>query len=115
MTQFGVTPEYIAKAATDAHSTATSIQGELATLQGYVEELGAAWLGVAAGTFQTMMIDAAAYARILHDALDDIGTGLQTNFTNYINMEEDNIAQMAPIANEIPVMNLSPVPTGPIG
>ncbi|MEU4642896.1 WXG100 family type VII secretion target [Micromonospora sp. NPDC023814] len=115
MTQYTVTPEYIAQAAANAHSTATLIEGELATLRSYVEQLGAGWLGVASSTFQAMMTDYNAYARMLHDALDAIGSGLQGNYVNYVNMEQENIAQLVPIAGEIPPLNLEPVPTGPAG
>ncbi len=113
MTQYTVTPEYIAQAAVNAHNTASLIESELATLRVYVEQMGASWLGVASSTFQAMMTNYNAYARMLHDSLDAIGSGLQYNFVNYVNMEQENIAQLVPIAGELPPMNLDPVPTGP--
>jgi hypothetical protein len=53
-----------------------------------------------------MMTDYQNYARRLHDALDAIGSGLQGNFVNYVNMEQENVAGLVPIAGEIPPLNL---------
>jgi WXG100 family type VII secretion target len=113
VTQFTVTPDYIADAATHAHRIAADIQSELSALKSYVEELGAAWLGVASGTFVAMMTNYQAYANNLHDALDDIGYGLQGNYVNYVDMEQQNLASLVPIDGVLPPMNLTPVPTGP--
>lgn len=112
-TQYNVTPQYLATAAANCHTSAAEIQGELSALRSYVEGLGASWLGLASGTFQQMMIDFQAYARNLHDALDNIGNGLQGNFVNYVAMEEANIALLKPIDGLNLPMNLGPVPTGP--
>jgi Proteins of 100 residues with WXG len=111
VTQFAVTPQYIATAATNCHNTAAGIQDELTALRSYVD-LGAVYLGVTSDKFQALMIDFQRYAIMLHNSLDDIGSGLQGNFVNYVQMEEANMALLVPIDGEIPSANLSPVPTG---
>jgi WXG100 family type VII secretion target len=112
VTQFSVTPEYIALAAGNCHTTAADIHGELTTLKNYVLDLGASWLGVASGTFQNMMVDFQSYANNLHNSLDDIGSGLQGNFVNYLEMEQSNISTLVPVDGLGLPMNLAPVPTG---
>jgi WXG100 family type VII secretion target len=112
VTQFVVTPEYIATAAANCHTTAADIQSELTTLKNYVIGLGAVYLGEASNTFQAMMVDFQAYANNLHQALDDIGSGLQGNFVNYVEMEQANIATLTAVDGLNLPMNLAPVPTG---
>jgi hypothetical protein len=57
------------------------------------------------------MADFQTYARMLHNSLDDIGSGLQGNFVNYVQTEEANLADLVPLDGIIPPANLTPVPT----
>jgi WXG100 family type VII secretion target len=99
---FTVTPEYIQNAATSCDNTANEIQTQLATLRNYVVNLETAYQGVAATTFQALMTDYDNFARMLHNALVDIGSGLRGNFANYTDSESQNIANLAPIQGSIP-------------
>jgi WXG100 family type VII secretion target len=113
LTQYTVTPAYIAQAALDCHARAADIQNQLAILQNYVIDIGAEWLGVASTTFENMMTNWRAYATLLHNALDDIGSGLQGNFINYVAVEESTIASIVEVEGVLPPINLAPVPVGP--
>lgn len=113
MSAFGVLPIDVAQASVNCHATADEILGKLFGLQNYVEEIGAEWLGVASGTFQIIMDNWTVYARMLHNALDDIGTGLQNNFIADVRMEEENNGQIQQIDGLFQPMNLGPVPVGP--
>jgi WXG100 family type VII secretion target len=115
--EYQVTPVELGLAATNCHTTAADIQGELASLRTYVEVLGASWLGLASGTFQHMMVDFHAYAENLRSALDNIGNGLQGNFVNYVEMEQANIAALTSVDGLNLPLNLGSVPStsGPGG
>src|SRR5690242_13972395 len=88
---YAVTPEYLAQARTDTLNTAQRIEEQLGQLKSYVQELESAWGGVARDTFLVLMQDYDIYARMLHDALTDIASGLQGTYANYINSEAQNI------------------------
>ncbi|GAA5193293.1 hypothetical protein GCM10023322_54980 [Rugosimonospora acidiphila] len=103
---FTVTPEYIANAATSCDNTASEIQSQLATLRSYVMNLEAVYQGVAATTFQALMTDYDTFARMLNEALTDIGSGLRGNYVNYTDSENQNIANLVPIQGNIPGANL---------
>jgi WXG100 family type VII secretion target len=103
---FTVTPEYIQNAATSCDNTATEIQNQLGTLRNYVVNLEGVYQGVAATTFQALMTDYDTFARMLHNALVDIGSGLRGNFVNYTDSEQQNIANLVPIQGNIPGANL---------
>ncbi len=99
---FKVTPEYIASAATNCTNTASEISAQLGTLRSYVVNLEAVYHGVAATTFQSLMTDYDAFARMLHDALGNIGDGLRGTHVNYVDTETQNIANLVPINGNIP-------------
>jgi WXG100 family type VII secretion target len=99
---FTVTPEYIQNAATSCDNTANEIQTQLATLRSYVVNLETVYQGVAATTFQALMTDYDIFARMLHDALVDIGSGLRGNFVNYTDTENQNLGNLVPIQGDIP-------------
>jgi WXG100 family type VII secretion target len=103
---FTVTPEYISNAATSCDNTANEIQGQLATLRSYVVNLEAVYQGVAATTFQSLMTDYDTFAKMLNNALVDIGSGLRGNYVNYTDSENQNIANLVPIQGNIPGANL---------
>jgi WXG100 family type VII secretion target len=103
---FTVTPEYVQTAATSCDNTANEIQAQLGTLRNYVVGLEGAYQGVAANTFQALMADYDNFAKMLHNALVDIGSGLRGNYVNYTESESQNVANLRPIQGDIPGANL---------
>lgn len=101
MTQYNVTPQYVATAATECDTTAQDVQTQLGLLRTYVETLGATWLGVTAAQFAEMMNNFQVYSIALHDALVDIGQGLRGNYVNYVNSEADNLRNLVGIDGNI--------------
>ncbi|HEY3505730.1 MAG TPA: WXG100 family type VII secretion target [Actinocatenispora sp.] len=97
MTQYNVTPQYVATAASDCDTTAQDVQTQLGLLRTYVEGLGATWLGVSSAQFAEMMTNFQVYSVALHDALVDIGQGLRGNYVNYVNSEADNLKSLVGI------------------
>lgn len=106
MSNLQVTPEYVSSAATNCTNTAGNIDQALATLKGYVLNLQGVWHGVASQTFGNLMTDYDIYGRMLHDALVDIGSGLQGNFVNYEQTETANINSLVAVNGSIPGANL---------
>ena len=53
--------------------------------------LGVYWQGSAHNAFDTLMNDYDIYARMLHDALTDIASGLRGNYVNYADSEQTNL------------------------
>lgn len=80
---FDATPEEIDAVGTDCVNTGVALNGELATLRGYVAELGGLWFGVASTAFANLMLAYDTQARNLTTALNDIGNGLHQNAANY--------------------------------
>lgn len=97
MTQYNVTPEYVANAAADCDMTAQNVRTQLGLLRTLVEGLGASWLGVSATQFAGLMNNFQIYSVALHDALTDIGQGLRGNYVNYVNTEADNLRNLVSI------------------
>jgi hypothetical protein len=52
------------------------------------------------------MTDYDTFAKMLHNALVDIGSGLRGNYVNYTDGESQNIANLQPIHGDIPGANL---------
>jgi WXG100 family type VII secretion target len=94
---FFVTPEMVSDASVSCHQTAGQIHEQLDELRIYVTGLEAIWHGVAQDTFQELMHDYDIYARLMHDALVDIGLGLSGNYVNYRETEEENIRGLQPV------------------
>ncbi|MEV6536987.1 WXG100 family type VII secretion target [Streptomyces sp. NPDC051639] len=88
---YKVTPEYLSSARSDTYNTADTISGQLTELKSYVTSLEETWGGVAHATFNTLMQEWNVYASMLHDALVDIGKGLDGTYVNYVGSEEQNI------------------------
>ncbi|MGI5182474.1 WXG100 family type VII secretion target [Dactylosporangium sp. CA-152071] len=84
---FVVTPQYLADASVDCQQTAQQIGEQLETLKRYVIGLRAEWEGVAATSFEQLMVNWDGYAQQLHIALTGIGRGLHTNYLNYVDNE----------------------------
>ncbi|WP_078862789.1 WXG100 family type VII secretion target [Streptomyces sp. NRRL F-5123] len=99
---YHVTPEYLAQARTDTLKTAEAIEGQLAELKSYVQQVESAWDGIAQGTFVRLMQDYDIYARMLHDSLTDIASGLQGTYANYINSEAQNINNLHALGEDLP-------------
>jgi WXG100 family type VII secretion target len=106
MSYFKVTPEVLNDAANSCHATADEISSQLAVLRSYVGGLQGHFTGGTADTFQKLMIDYDVFAKMLHNALEDIGQGLRGNYVNYTEGENQNIASLVPIAGDIPGANL---------
>lgn len=105
--QFQVTPEYVSTAAAACKSTATAVQDELTTLQGYIQNMEAYWKGIASTTFQDLMTEYSTYSAMLYNALTDIGSGLQGNYVNYESTEQANIKTITAIQQALSTTNFS--------
>ncbi|MEE1745760.1 MULTISPECIES: WXG100 family type VII secretion target [unclassified Streptomyces] len=99
---YRVTPEYLANASSSTARTATEIAGQLAELKAYVTSLEASWQGIAHTQFQTLMAEYDVYARMLHDALEGISKGLQGNYVNYKESEQQNLNNLAALGQDVP-------------
>jgi WXG100 family type VII secretion target len=78
-------------AANDVRSTRTEVDGQLKTLKGAVDELGAAWQGQAASGFQQLMVRWNDDATKLLQAMDNIADLLdKSGNTHQANDEQQN-------------------------
>jgi WXG100 family type VII secretion target len=102
---YGVTPEYIQAAAASANATADNIMEQLDALKSYVVSLEDAWKGIAADTFAALMTDYGIYSQMLYQALVDIASGLQGNFVNYSESEQQNISNLKVVGSSVPGSN----------
>lgn len=91
---YHVTPEYLSHAATSTDRTAAEIDIILAQIRAYVRNIEAAWQGVAYQTFQTLMAEYDIYAKMLHESLVDIASGLRGNYVNYTESEQSNVTNL---------------------
>lgn len=105
--QFTVTPEQVQAAAQSANATAENIEQQLTALKNYVVSLEGQWKGMAAGAFTSLMADYDIYAQMLHQALTGIGSGLQGNYVNYSQSEEQNITNLQSVGGTIPGGNFA--------
>jgi WXG100 family type VII secretion target len=108
---YRVTPEYLAGAATSTDNTAAEIDIILAQIRAYVVNIEAAWQGIAQQTFQALMNEYDIYAKMLHDSLTDIASGLRGNYVNYTTSEETNIANLKNIDASLPAGDKTIPPT----
>lgn len=104
---FRVTPEYLVNAASSTDKTANEIDDLLAQIKSYVVSLESVWQGVAQQQFNTLMQEYDIYARMLHDALTDIASGLRGNYVNYRDSEESNVNNLRALGEDIPKANFS--------
>jgi WXG100 family type VII secretion target len=105
--EFGVTPEYIQAAANSTNATAENIAEQLSDLKSYVVWLESQWKGIAAQTFSALMTDYDIYSQMLNQALVDIASGLQGNYVNYSQSEEQNISNLKTVNGSIPGGNFT--------
>jgi WXG100 family type VII secretion target len=99
---YRVTPEYLSASATSTDNTAAEIDVILAQIRAYVVNLEASWQGVAQQTFQTLMAEYDVYAKMLHDSLIDIASGLRGNYVNYTESEQTNINNLKSLDATLP-------------
>lgn len=99
---YRVTPEYLAGAAADTTNTAAQIDAELADIKTYVFSLEASWRGMAHDRFTGLMAQYDILARMLHNALTGISGGLQGNYINYKESEQQNLANLNTIEASMP-------------
>ncbi|MFB9831713.1 WXG100 family type VII secretion target [Actinoallomurus acaciae] len=99
---YQVTPEYLSNAASSTDSTASEIDAVLAQIRAYVVNLEASWQGVAYNTFQTLMAEYDTYARMLHESLVDIASGLRGNYVNYTESEQANVTNLRSLDADLP-------------
>jgi WXG100 family type VII secretion target len=104
---FQATPEYISQASTACTTTADEIWQDLGVLQQYIAGMEEWWQGIAANTFQELMVEYTTFSQMLYNALTDIGLGLQGNFVNYRDTEHANIQTITSIQQSLPSTNLS--------
>jgi WXG100 family type VII secretion target len=103
---YKVTPEYLANAATTTTNTATEIDNVLAQIRSYVGSLESSWQGIAQQQFQTLMHEYDIYAKMLHDALTDIASGLHGNYVNYTESEQSNLNNLKNLGAAVPPAKL---------
>jgi WXG100 family type VII secretion target len=103
---FKVTPEDVANAATSCTNTAGEVQEQLASLRTYVVGVEDWWQGIAAGTFQSLMVEYDACAASLNNALTGIANGLRGNWSNYTENEQANTTNINNIQAGLPPQNL---------
>jgi WXG100 family type VII secretion target len=99
---YRVTPEYLSNAASSTDNTASEIDGILGQIRTYVVGLESSWQGVAYQTFQTLMAEYDTYAKMLHDSLTDIGSGLRGNYVNYTESEQTNVNNLRSLDSSLP-------------
>ncbi|QFG21559.1 WXG100 family type VII secretion target [Actinomadura sp. WMMB 499] len=99
---YRVTPEYLASAATDTTNTAARISEELAQIKTYVYSLEASWGGMAHDRFVALMAEYDILAKMLNDALTGIASGLQGNYVNYKESEQQNLTNLNNIEAGMP-------------
>ncbi|MER6252747.1 WXG100 family type VII secretion target [Streptomyces sp. NPDC001584] len=99
---YRVTPEYLANASGNTMSTAVEISGQLSELKAYVSSLEASWQGIAHNQFQMLMDEYDIYARMLNDALEGISKGLQGNYVNYKESEQQNVNNLITLGVDLP-------------
>ncbi|MFI7354879.1 WXG100 family type VII secretion target [Streptomyces avidinii] len=99
---YRVTPEYLANASSNTMSTAVEISGQLSDLKTYVSSLEASWQGIAHNQFQVLMAEYDIYARMLNDALEGIAKGLQGNYVNYKDSEQQNVNNLIALGADVP-------------
>jgi WXG100 family type VII secretion target len=91
----------VSQASLSCASTAEQVQDQLDALRSYVVSLEEIWQGIAQDTFQELMHDYDIYARMMHDALVDIGSGLSGNYVNYREAEAENLANLQPVDGDL--------------
>jgi WXG100 family type VII secretion target len=99
---FHATAAQIAQVAQQASNTSSEVQTQLSQLQAYVYDLGAQWLGAASSTFQALMADFQTYANLLNQGLAGIAEGLNGNWQNYSQSEQDNINSLRLVNGSLP-------------
>jgi WXG100 family type VII secretion target len=100
-----VTPDDLQQASAFVSSQAQEINSEIQALGNYAQSLSQFWQGSAQQAFETLMSDYRTYATMLDNALTDIASGLQGNYVNYSNAEQDNRASMVSV--QLPAANFT--------
>jgi WXG100 family type VII secretion target len=99
--QYTATTEEMQRAAQQVLSTNEQVQGQLRSLQSQLAPLAGAWTGQAATAFQQLMerwnIDAAK----LNQALEGIGSAIQTSGRSYQQAEETHAQSMSSITSAL--------------
>lgn len=106
-TGYGVTPHDLEQASANVNQTAESISSQLSDIRGLVVQLEDQWRGVASNTFNALMADYDAYAKMLNQALTDIASGLHRTYVNYTISENDNISNLQSVSGSIPGANFA--------
>ncbi|MFI8527560.1 WXG100 family type VII secretion target [Promicromonospora sukumoe] len=99
---YRVTPEYIQNAATSTDATAQEIDMILGQIRVYVASLESSWQGMAHTTFQTLMSEYDIYARMLHESLTGMASGLRGNYINYTETEQRNVENLRALDESLP-------------
>jgi WXG100 family type VII secretion target len=99
---YRVTPEYVQNAAISTEATAQEIDLILGQIRAYVTSLESSWQGMAHTTFQTLMSEYDVYARMLHDSLTGMASGLRGNYANYTETEQRNIENLRALDATLP-------------
>ncbi|MFF7580973.1 WXG100 family type VII secretion target [Streptomyces sp. NPDC008061] len=102
---YNTTPQDLKEKAQDIRNTQETVQGELGRLKSYVVGLEAVWGGIAANTFQQLMVDWDTHAARLQEALLGISNGLMGSADNYTQGEQMNIANLHSVS--LPAARLS--------
>lgn len=90
MTYFSVDSEQVLAANTHIQSTIGRLQTELSTLQSQLSSLEGSWQGVAANSFQELMLRWKTSADAVEQSLAQIGHGLSIAAQQYSDIEAAN-------------------------
>ncbi|PPK69576.1 WXG100 family type VII secretion target [Actinokineospora auranticolor] len=99
MSGYGITPEEMAKAATDVDNVNEESRNALGSLRNNLTPLHDNWQGQASAAFATLMQRFDDDARKLHDALQGISEQLKASNTAYVQQEEAASSSLTNISN----------------
>lgn len=90
MTYFSVDSEQVLAANTHIQASIVRLQAELSTLHGQLSGLEGSWQGVAANSFQELMLRWRTSAAALEQSLGQIGQALSIAAQQYSEIESSN-------------------------
>jgi len=88
--------------AADCDTTAGQVDGQLASLRGYIQEVETFWQGSAGGQFQVLMTEFDRLGRELNQALHGISTTLRQNADMYDVTDSTNAGNVSSMMGELP-------------
>lgn len=95
---YNTTPAELKEKAVDISTTQHTVQGELDRLKAYVQNLEGVWGGIAATTFQELMVEWDTHAAQMQNALLGISHSLTNTADNYIHGEHTNVTNLGKVS-----------------